>query len=276
MGYDRKRFPTLHSGDSPMEGVHGFLIDLDGVLYTGNRPIEGAVEAIMLLRDCGIPFRCLSNSTRKCRRSIAEHLASMGFDIAEGDIFTPPVAALSHMEKTGKTTYHLLVTGDVGRDFPDSGKMGPAKTPDWVIIGDAGDKVTYDSMNTAFRFLMDGAEILALENDRFWMASDGLSLSAGPVVRALEYASGKTATVVGKPSPEFFSLALEDMQLKPEETVMIGDDVVTDIGGAYRAGMRGVLVRTGKFRSDVLDSALAKPARIIDSIAAVSEIIRGI
>ena len=108
------------------------------------------------------------------------------------------------MKKTGRTRYYLLATGDVDRDFEEIKNTGPDAKPDWVIIGDAGDKITYDSMNTAFRFLMDGAELLALENDRYWMAADGLSLSAGPIVKALEYATGKTAMVMGKPSRNFF------------------------------------------------------------------------
>jgi HAD superfamily hydrolase (TIGR01458 family) len=143
-----------------------------------------------------------------------------------------------------------------------------------VIIGDAGDKITYDSMNTAFRFLMDGAELLALENDRYWMAANGLSLSAGPIVKALEYATGKTATVMGKPSLEFFNLALQDMHLRPDQVAMIGDDIITDIGGAYHAGMKGILVRTGKFRSDSVEISEIKPACIIDSVSCIREIIQ--
>ena len=107
------------------------------------------------------------------------------------------------MKKTGRTKYYLLATGDVDTDFEDINNNGPDAKPDWVIIGDAGDKVTYDSMNTAFRFLMEGAELLALENDRYWMADSGLSLSAGPIVKALEYATGKSAMVMGKPSQTF-------------------------------------------------------------------------
>jgi HAD superfamily hydrolase (TIGR01458 family) len=153
-------------------------------------------------------------------------------------------------------------------------KTGPGMIPDWVVVGDAGDNVTYDSLNVAFRFLMDGAELLALEIDRYWMAADGLSLSAGPVVRALEYASNKTARVMGKPSQAFFSLALEDMNLRPDEVVMIGDDIQTDIGGAYRAGMRGILVRTGKYRRDSVETATVQPALTIDSIAHIARVIQ--
>jgi HAD superfamily hydrolase (TIGR01458 family) len=130
-------------------------------------------------------------------------------------------------------------------------------------------------MNKTFSFLMDGAELLALENDRYWMAADGLSLSAGPFVKALEYATGKTATILGKPSLEFFNLALQDMNLRPEQVAMIGDDIITDIGGAYHAGMKTILVRTGKFRSDTVRTAVIKPDCIIDSISYIQDIIQG-
>jgi HAD superfamily hydrolase (TIGR01458 family) len=120
---------------------------------------------------------------------------------------------------------------------------------------------------------MDGADLLALENDRYWMAPDGLSLSAGPIVRALEFASGKTALVLGKPSQEFFSLALQDMNLLPHETIMIGDDIQTDIGGAFHAGMRGILVRTGKYRRDSAEAAPVQPALTIDSIAHLTTVV---
>lgn len=256
-----------------MKNIQGCLIDLDGVLYIGNRAIDGAKEAIEYLKENGYPFRCVSNTTRKSRHSVASHLSSLGFDIPENHIFTPPLAAIAYIKKTGRTGYYLLATGDVDAEFEDLKNNDPDTRPDWVIIGDAGDKVTYESLNMAFRFLMDDAELLALEDDRYWMANDGLSLSAGPIVKALEYATGKSAIVMGKPSQTFFNLALEDMHLRPDQVAMIGDDIITDIGGAYHAGMKGILVRTGKFRSDSVDAAEIKPARIIDSISRIQDVL---
>jgi HAD superfamily hydrolase (TIGR01458 family) len=142
-----------------------------------------------------------------------------------------------------------------------------------VIVGDAGDKITYNSMNTAFRHLMNGADMIALEKDRYWMAPGGLSLSAGPFVQALEFATGKTATVVGKPSKTFFELALCDMNLRADQVAMIGDDILADIGGAQTLGMQGILVRTGKYRKDAVDNAVIKPGFIIDSLAQLPEIL---
>jgi HAD superfamily hydrolase (TIGR01458 family) len=255
-------------------GIRGFLIDLDGVLYVGDKITKGAPAAIEFLIETGYPFRCISNTTRKSRHSLARHLSVRGFNIPETHIFTPALAAAAYLKKTGKKEYYLLASGDVDTDFEELEKGRPDSKPDWVIIGDAGDNITYGNMNRAFRYLMEGAELMALECDRYWMTTGGLSLSAGPFVKALEYATGKIATLMGKPSLDFFNLALEDMRLLPEQVAMIGDDITTDIGGAYHAGMRSILVRTGKFRNDTLASAGIKPACIIDTFSCIQEIIR--
>jgi len=250
----------------------GVLIDLDGVLYIGGRPVPGACEAIQYLTENKVPFRCISNTTRKCRTTISAQLSEMGFAIPEAYIFTPPRAAIAYMKQTGKDRFFLLTTGDVDRDFADAGTH-TAENADCVIVGDAGDAATYGSLNTAFRLLMDGAELIALEKDRYWMAHDGLSLSAGPFVSALEFATGKQALIMGKPSKTFFELALKDMNLLPGQVAMIGDDLHTDVGGAQAAGMAGILVRTGKFREECLRDSSIEPDAIMDSIAHLQEIV---
>ena len=256
-----------------MKDVRGFLIDLDGVLYVGEKAIKGARESIELLRDREYLFRFVSNTTRKCRNTIAEQLSAMGFDIPVEYIFTPPLAAVAFMKHAGKHQCYLLTTGDVYRDFEQERSCDTGTTVDFVIIGDAGDKLTYDSLNTAFRHLMNGADLVALEKDRYWMTPGGLCLSAGPFVQALEFATGKTATIVGKPSKTFFELALRDMGLRADQVAMIGDDIVTDIGGARAIGMQGILVRTGKYRKDAVDNAVVKPGCVIDSLAQLRDIL---
>jgi HAD superfamily hydrolase (TIGR01458 family) len=161
----------------------------------------------------------------------------------------------------------------VYRDFENECIGDPALPVDYVVLGDAGDNVTYGNMNTAFRCLMNGADLIALENDRYWMAPDGLSLSAGPFVQALEFASGKKATVVGKPSKTFFELALRDLGVRPNEVAMIGDDIFTDIGGACSMGMQGILVRTGKYQKEAEENAGVKPDYVIDSIGRLRDIL---
>lgn len=256
-----------------MNDIRGFLIDLDGVMYTGDTAIPGAGAAIRFLEENGYSYRFISNTTRKCRRTIAGRLARMGLDIPEQHIFTPPLAAVVYMKNRGTRNFRLLITGDANRDFPRQETKLGASRAELVILGDAGDEITYSSMNAAFRDLMDGADLIALERDRYWMDADGLSLSAGPFVTALEFAAGKTAILMGKPSGAFFDLALKDMGILPAEAVMIGDDIRTDVRGAQDAGMRGVLVRTGKYREDLVRESGIQPDMVIGSIADIGTVI---
>jgi HAD superfamily hydrolase (TIGR01458 family) len=251
----------------------GFLIDLDGVLYVGDTPVDGAQDAIHVLEENGIKFRFLSNTTRKSRRTIANRLKAMGFSIPEEYIFTPALAAAAWLKNHQITSCYFLTTGDVDQDFDSvQGTRQPGRI-EVVIIGDAGDRITYDSMNEAFRHLMLGAELIALEKDRYWMAPDGISLSAGPFVSALEFATGKTATLMGKPSQPFFDMALQDMGLEPGDVAMIGDDIYTDIAGAQISGIGGILVRTGKYREEAVRQAAIKPMNTIDSIADIYKLL---
>ena len=244
-----------------------FLIDIDGVLYVGGSPVPGAIAAISYLRENGYPFRFVSNTTRKSRATISRQLESMGFDIPVPHIFTPSMAAVSYITGKGGTEAAILTTPDVSAEIVRDGIQNREDSPRFVIVGDGGDLFGYSILNKAFRLIIGGAELIALEKDRYWMGNDGLMLSAGPFVAALEFATGTRAAVMGKPSREFFMRSLASMNAAPSRTVMIGDDVETDIGGAEAAGLWGILVRTGKFRQEALESAPLTPKKIIFSIA---------
>jgi len=248
--------------------VHeAILIDLDGVLSVGGIPVPGAREAVGYLEEHGYPFRVVSNTTRSSRATLATRLASLGFAIPASSIFTPAVAAAAAVAAGGRTRAALLTTRDVAGELVASGIVECDAGVQHVVVGDAGDHFTYASLNAAFRHLLDGADLIALERDRYWMGADGMMLSAGPFVAALEYAAGTTARVMGKPSPDFFALALSSLGVGPGQALMIGDDVVTDVGGAISCGLSGVLVRTGKFREDALRSARVAPTAVLASIA---------
>lgn len=246
------------------------LIDIDGVLHVGDDPVEGAGEALELLRRRGIPFRLVTNTTSRSRRLVVERLHRIGFAIDQGDVLTPAALAVRHCRERGYERVALHVAGALQEDLqelegPVSGDLQA------VILGDLGEEFTWRRLNAIFAQLQTGAELIALQRNRVWQSEQGLVLDAGPFVVALEYATGRQAVVTGKPSPTFFSTALDELGVQAGRAAMIGDDLEADVGGAIDAGMDGVLVRTGKFRQDVLDHGSVTPTLIWDSIADLGE-----
>lgn len=249
--------------------VEAFLIDLDGVLYVGSHPVPGARECLERMDDLGYGYRFVSNSTRRCRASVAERLDGLGYAIPSRLIFTPPLAAIEQMKRQGKKSCYLLTTSDVRRDFQQAGISIIEDGAECVVVGDAAEGFTFEKLNQALRLILDGADILALEMDRYWMQPEGLVLSAGPFVALLEYATGKKAALMGKPSRQFFQMALDDLGLKPSQAAMIGDDIYTDVHGAQEMGMQGILVQTGKYREDWAKLSGVRPDMVCQSLASL-------
>jgi HAD superfamily hydrolase (TIGR01458 family) len=184
------------------------------------------------------------------RRAVAERLRALGFRVEEDEVFTPARAAARLMR--GRSCLPLVdesLLEDLGEIAPDGA------SPEFVVVGDLGEEFTYGRLDVAFRCLMRGAELVALQKNRYWQTENGLSLDAGPFVAALEYASGKRAAVVGKPEEGFFRTALEDLGLEAGEVAMVGDDAEADVAGAKGAGLLAVQVRTGKWRPGTEESA---------------------
>ncbi len=229
----------------------GLLIDLDGTLYVEGTPIPNAREALSRLEAAGVPYRYVTNTTRRPRREVVSRLRELGFPARENLVFAPASAANALLEG-GRC--HALVTEALFEDLADVVVDGPGP-PEYVLVGDLGDGFDYARLNTAFRHLIDGAGLVALQRNRFWQEADGPSLDAGPFVAALEYASGKIATVVGKPEPAFFDAALRDLGLEAKDVAVVGDDAESDVAGARRAGLLGVQVKTGKYRPETAGEA---------------------
>ena len=247
--------------------MQAVLLDLDGVLYVEDEPVPGSVEAVAALRDAGPGLRFVTNTTQRSRGRTLDKLGRLGFAVAPDELITPATLAVEHCHDRGHERVALLMNDDVKADFAGLAESGDRV--DAVIVGDLGERFDYAVLNRAFRHLLDGAELVALQRNRYWRRADGLALDVGPFVAALEYAAGAEAVVVGKPAPAFFHLALSQLGVEPQHAAMIGDDVESDVIGAVRAGLRGVLVRTGKFRPDTAAAADPAPTAIVDSIADV-------
>ncbi|KPK79603.1 MAG: hypothetical protein AMS25_12075 [Gemmatimonas sp. SM23_52] len=251
----------------------GLLLDLDGTVYEDEGAIPGVPEALQALRDAGVPLRFVTNTTRVPRRTIAEWLAGFGIAAAAAEIFTPPVAAAAWLKARGIRRVALCLPPVAGEGF--QGLEIVEEGPEAVVIGDLGPGWTFDAMNRAFRWLLDGAEFVALHRNRYWKSEGALVLDVGAFVAALEYATGRTATLVGKPSRPMFEAAARSMGLAPEDVAMVGDDLEADVAGAQAIGCQGILVRTGKFRAEELAHAQVKPDLVVASLAALTELLLG-
>jgi HAD superfamily hydrolase (TIGR01458 family) len=251
--------------------VQGLLIDLDGTVYQDNRLIPGALEALARLKQSGIVYRFVTNATGHRRATIQIKLKNLGIPVLLEEIFSAPFAAAQWLRAFPKARVWILTRGDAQNEF--EGLNLNSESPDFIVLGDLMDRFTFELLNKVFRKLLEGAELVALQKNRFWMVQDQLTLDAGPFVAALEYASGKSARLIGKPSDEFFKLALEHLGLPASKVAMVGDDLDADIAGAKKAGLSSVLVRTGKFRSDELETSSIRPDCIIGSILELPEVV---
>jgi HAD superfamily hydrolase (TIGR01458 family) len=251
--------------------LQAVLLDLDGVMYVGEQAVPGAGHALAALREAGYSLRGITNTTTMPRRAIAEKLARMGLDIPERKLATP--AALA-MRTIGSDSAALFVRDSLREDF--AGVHEDEGHPAWIVMGDPGGAgYPPEAMQRIFRLCMNGAKVLALHKNRFWQKPDGLYLDLGAFVAAIEYATGKTATVLGKPAPDFFKAVCSDLGAGPAHCLMVGDDIESDIGGAQSMGMRTALVQTGKYREEHVRQFMRaqgiRPDLILPSIADLPE-----
>lgn len=248
-----------------LTGIRALLVDLEGTVYQGQRLIPGAVEALAEAEKRGTPHRFVTNTTSRPRSAVVRELAAMGFTVDPDRVFTAPRAAHAHLVRRGLTRCDFLVNPPLLEDFP--GIAHDETAPEAVVLGDMGEGLTYSRLNRAFRHLLSGAEFVTLARNRYWRSESGFMLDLGAFAAALEYASGRQAVLAGKPAAEFFIAALEGLGVAPGEAAMIGDDLESDVGGAQAAGLKGILVRTGKYRPEDETRTGVQPDASLESLA---------
>jgi HAD superfamily hydrolase (TIGR01458 family) len=248
--------------------IKAIVLDIGGVLLDGSEPLPGAATSVARLQQAGMPFVLLTNTTRTSRDGLLDKLRQVGVSVSAGQLLTPTIMARSWLESHAKQPM-LLIHAGLQADFP--GLAEKNLEADAVVVGDAGDGFSYDALNQAFRLLMNGASLLSLSGSRYFREAGELFLDAGPFVHLLERAAGVQALEMGKPGLLFFQHAVEQLGAEPDEVLMIGDDVVSDIGGACAAGLQGMLVQTGKYHPG--DEARLPPgARLARNIAEAVDI----
>lgn len=250
--------------------MKAILFDLDGVIYQEGRAIAGATAALDRMRSLGIPYLFLTNTSSRPRTAICDRLAKLGIVVEPAQIHSPPVAAARWLQQQADAAVALFVPQATRTEFkalqPWDGD--PQNRVGAVVVGDLGEDWSFARLNEAFRCLMQhpAPKLIALGMTRYWKTPEGLQLDVGPFVSALAYATGIKPTVIGKPAADFFATAAAGLGVEAADVLMVGDDIRGDVGGAQSAGMRGLLVRTGKYQPGDLDGDI-HPDAILDSVA---------
>lgn len=250
--------------------MKAILFDLDGVFYESDRPVFGAAQVVSWAREQNIPYLFLTNTTSRDRSALVEKLACFGIHTNTEHILTPPVAAVAWLQRHVQNNIALFVPAAIEHEFSGLRSVSGQRDDDIgaVVLGDLGERWDYATLNHAFRLLMRTPRpyLIALGMTRYWKAADGLRLDVAPFVVALQHATGAAPVVLGKPSTDFYGMALSLLNVQAEDTVIVGDDIRSDIDGARQCGIRGILVRTGKFRETDLEMGI-KPYAILNSVA---------
>lgn len=241
------------------------FLDISGVLYEGERVIEGAVSLVQEARERGLVLRFVTNTVSKGRHKIVQSLEDMGIRLDESELFTAPVAAKNYINELGLRPYVLIheAVKDEYEDFDQS-------EPNAVLIGDAPNEMDYHSLNRAFQLCKQGASLIGIGMNKYYADEKGLNLDAGPFIRMLEWAADTKAVIMGKPNQAFYDQVVKSTPFEPSQCMMVGDDAEADVNAAISAGLQACLVRTGKYLPGD-EEKLSKGAKVIDAVSRLFE-----
>jgi len=250
-----------------LHGVRALVLDADGVLVMRGAALPGAPEALASLVARGIPYRVATNISAVHRETLAARFGRMGLAVPAERIVTALSATAEHVRRTypGRPVF-VITLPDGLREFGEHPLMTAAQADEdgasaaAVVLGDGAEDLSYANLDRAFRLVRRGAPLIAMHRNSWWYTARGETIDTGAFVAAIEYATGTRAVVTGKPGALMFRTACRGLaadvaaaggrRLLLDEVAMVGDHAPQDIAGARRAGLRGILVLTGRTAAD--------------------------
>lgn len=244
----------------------GFLIDMDGVIYSGNDLIPGADKFIQTLQEREIPFLFMTNNSQRSPLDVVNKLIPMGIRIKEENVYTSAMATAWFLGFTNPNgTAYVLGEGGLLTSLHQNGYSLVTQDPDYVVIGE-GRNFTLEMANNAVDMVLGGAKLIATNLDPSPKKIGWSNLGIKAIVKMIEEATGKKAFSVGKPSPVMMRAARKKLGLTTDETIVIGDTMDTDILGSIQMGYKTILTLSGvSKRENLVDYAFA-PDMIIESL----------
>lgn len=231
------------------------LIDFDGVIKLGEKPAPDAKDFFEFIKEKNIPAFVISNSTLRTSQDIKEFFENHNIDFNIPAMTAAEVT--SHYVKENYKRVKVYCIENIKKLFKD---ISVEENPEAVVVGDLGDQWSYEILNEIFREVYNGADFIAMQKNKFWKP-DGTSLclDAGSFISSIEYAAGKEALLIGKPSPIYFKTALKELGYSNSFFYMLGDDIETDINAVQKLGGKGILIYTGKTKFPLPSSIKMRP-----------------
>jgi len=253
----------------------GFIFDLDGCIYLGNRPIEGASETVSMLREAGKKILFLTNNSTKTAQEYVDKLAGMGIKAIKGEILTSSAATAVYLKRIGPGECFVLGGRGLVQALREEGfsviEGNESKRARYVVCG-LDVHLTYEKLAAACYAIQNGAKFIATNMDPRLPLEGGYVPGAGSIVEAVATATGVRPTVIGKPSRRIMGIALRAMGLDSSEVVMVGDTLKIDILAAKRSGITGVLVLSGSTKEEDLERSRIVPDAVIPSVAELQKL----
>ena len=258
-----------------IDTIKGILSDIDGTLYFKGKPIEGAIETVSELKRKGFKLLFFTNTDSKTPKTIYSILKNYGFKVEEREIFSPIIALKEFLKSKSNPSLFLVTTKEVRGEFEEFDFVNEGKIPDFVIIADFQDDWNLYRLNQAFRHVLNGAKLLGTQGNRFFLDREGNPvIDTGSFVQLIAYAANVEPIIFGKPSKAFFNEALKKLGIESEETLVVGDDIESDIQGAIKSGIKAFLVKTGKGSIYENKKISIKPNKIIDSFPSLLDYLK--
>ena len=252
-----------------MQGPKSYLIDMDGVLVTGDRLIPGADAFIRRLQERGARYLVLTNNSMYSQADLQYRFRIAGLDIPAEHFYTAAMATAQFLKsQRPQSTVYVIGSAGLITALHGAGFVLTDHNPDYFVLGDTI-TYSYEEITRAIRLVRAGARFIATSPDTSWTAEAGIAPATGAVARLIEAASGIHPYYIGKPNPLMMRTALRYLDAHSETSVMVGDRMDTDIIAGIESGMETILVLSGVTRREQVDLFAYRPQRIVESVAEI-------
>jgi len=248
--------------------MKSIISDMDGVIYRGSKLIDGANSFIQKMIDGGVKFLFLNHNTEQTTRDIKQKLEKLGIKGLNEDNFITSAMATAMFLKQQKenATAYVLGGGGLINELYNAGFTISQNNPDYVVVGKTS-AFNFETLKTAVNLILGGAKFIGTNPDMVDPTEQGEEPACGTILAAIEAASGKKPYIIGKPNSLMMMMAAKKLGVHPEESVMIGDRMDTDIVGGMEAGMKTCLVLSGVSKTEDLEAFPYRPDYVFGSVA---------